>query len=148
MLFTSKDYVTTTYLQFAAILFGASFTLIALFVPKFTVISKHIHKKWRKLMNAEQVNSNTNPNIQLNMVTERTQDFTYEAHEGVLPVKKVTRFDLLSIWTLKRIVLVPFQKCFIISDVSLRLSYNISYLFMYRNRVKMLIFIIMIIVKL
>ncbi|KAG1146688.1 hypothetical protein G6F37_006125 [Rhizopus arrhizus] len=118
ILFNSKDYVTTIYLQFAAILFGASFTLITLFVPKFTVISKHIHKKWQKLLNSEQVNSNTDPNIQLNMVTERTQDFTYEAHEGVLPVKKVTRFDLLSIWTLKRIVLVPFQKCFIISDKS------------------------------
>ncbi|KAG1278405.1 hypothetical protein G6F65_007863 [Rhizopus arrhizus] len=57
-------------------------------------------------------------NIQLKLVAKNMYDFTTQAHEGILPVKKMAKLDFLSIWMLKRIILVPFKRYFILTDKS------------------------------
>ncbi|KAI8881275.1 hypothetical protein K501DRAFT_253457 [Backusella circina FSU 941] len=54
-------------------------------------------------------------------------DFTVKAHQGVLPVKKLAKFDFLSIWELKQITLLPTRRVFIISDQDHRNAHQYNY---------------------
>lgn len=55
-------------------------------------------------------------NINTDLVAKNLFDFSMKAHEGILPVKMLAKFDFLSIWELKHIVLVPIKRYFILSD--------------------------------
>jgi hypothetical protein len=57
-------------------------------------------------------------NLDMNHVIKNMLDFTVQAHQGILPVKKWAKFDFLSIWELKHITLVPLRHTFFLSDVS------------------------------
>lgn len=61
--------------------------------------------------------SSLEDNLNLNMVAKNLFDFTVQAHEGVLPVKKMARFEFFSIWELKHIILVPMKQSFVLTDV-------------------------------
>ncbi|CEG65851.1 hypothetical protein RMATCC62417_02548 [Rhizopus microsporus] len=122
-------YDISLYLYVASLMFGSTFTLITIFIPKFVVISRHILQNSKKFniyrMNSDSQNqmsihstNSMDQNIQLNLVAKNMYDFTVQAHEGILPVKKMAKFDFLSIWTLKHVVLVPFKKYFILSEKS------------------------------
>lgn len=58
--------------------------------------------------------------VNLNLVAKNLFDFTVEAHEGILPVKKLARYEFFSIWELKHIILVPLKGFFVLSTVSRR----------------------------
>lgn len=134
-------YDISLYLYVASLMFGSTFTLITIFIPKFVVISRHILQNSKKIniyrMNSDSQNqmsvhstNSMDQNIQLNLVAKNMYDFTVQAHEGILPVKKMAKFDFLSIWTLKHVVLVPFKKYFILSEVSTQLCHpTLFYLF-------------------
>jgi hypothetical protein len=64
-------------------------------------------------------------NLNLKLVAKNMFDFTVQAHEGMLPVKKLARFEFLSIWELKHVVLVPMKRFFILSSVSFK--FNMDY---------------------
>lgn len=118
------------YLKISSVLFASTFTLVVLFLPKFLLIIRHIVKSNKNLslyrMNTESQAQLTQPvhsttmddNLNLKLVAKNMFDFTVQAHEGILPVKKLARFEFFSIWGLKHIVLVPLKRFFILSDVS------------------------------
>ncbi|GAN01001.1 hypothetical protein MAM1_0004c00430 [Mucor ambiguus] len=125
-----ESFVTSIFLKISSVLFAATFTLIVLFLPKFLLIVRHIIKSNKKFslyrMNTEshaeltkQSHSESlDENLNLNLVAKNMLDFTVKAHEGILPVKKLARFEFFSIWELKHIVLVPMKRFFILSNKS------------------------------
>lgn len=126
---STENYEIALYLKIASVLFAASFTLVVLFVPKFLLIFRHIIDNNKSFSlyrrNTEsQANltkhsfSSLDDNLNLNLVAKNMFDFTVQAHEGILPVKKLARFEFFSIWELKHIVLVPLKRFFILSSVS------------------------------
>ena len=56
-------------------------------------------------------------NLNLKLVAKNMFDFSVQAHEGILPAKKLARFEFFSIWELKHVVLVPTKRFFILSNV-------------------------------
>lgn len=62
--------------------------------------------------------SSLEENLNLNLVAKNLFDFTVQAHEGVLPVKKMARLEFFSIWELRHIILVPMKRFFVLTDVS------------------------------
>ncbi|RCI03986.1 hypothetical protein CU098_002568, partial [Rhizopus stolonifer] len=110
MMLSSDNYIISLCLNIAAILFGASFTLIVLFIPKFLYICRHIHQNSKRL-NIYRMNSQSQsqmcvtPMGQIDQVVEEMQDCTLKAHEGMIPVKKVAKLNFFSIWELKRVLL-------------------------------------------
>lgn len=141
LLLGNDYYDISLYLYVSSLMFGSTFTLITIFIPKFVIISRHILQNSKKFniyrMNSDSQNqmsihstNSMDQNIQLNLVAKNMYDFTVQAHEGILPVKKMAKFDFLSIWTLKHVVLVPFKKYFILSEVSTQLCHpTLFYLF-------------------
>jgi hypothetical protein len=117
------------YLKIASVLFAASFTLVVLFLPKFLLIARHIIKNNKSFSlyrrntesQAELTKrsfSSSDDKLNLSLVAKNMFDFTVQAHEGILPVKKLARFEFFSIWELKHIVLVPMKQFFILASVS------------------------------
>ncbi|CEJ01886.1 hypothetical protein RMCBS344292_15907 [Rhizopus microsporus] len=156
LLLGNDYYDISLYLYVSSLMFGSTFTLITIFIPKFVIISRHILQNSKKIniyrMNSDSQNqmsvhstNSMDQNIQLNLVAKNMYDFTVQAHEGILPVKKMAKFDFLSIWTLKHVhegilpvkkmakfdflsiwtlkhvVLVPFKKYFILSEARMPL---------------------------
>ncbi|RCH80212.1 hypothetical protein CU098_000875, partial [Rhizopus stolonifer] len=127
LLMSAQEYKVALWLFIGSLLFGTTFTLLTLFVPKFICIFRHVFRN-NKQLNVYNIDSeehdqisihssnSMDQNIQLKLVAKNMYDFTTEAHEGILPVKKMARLDILSIWTLKRITLVPFKRYFILSS--------------------------------
>lgn len=66
--------------------------------------------------------SSLDENLNLRLVAKNMFDFTVQAHEGILPVKKLARFEFFSIWELKHVVLVPMKRFFVLSGVSLNVN--------------------------
>ncbi|KAI9255533.1 periplasmic binding protein-like I [Sporodiniella umbellata] len=120
LMLSDGNYIITLCLNIAAILFGATFTLIVLFVPKLIFICRHIRDTSSRLslfrMNSQSKMSLSPLGRPLDKMFEDIEDSTLKAHEGMLPVKKVAKLHFFSIWELKRILLVPLQKYFILSD--------------------------------
>ncbi|KAI8341547.1 periplasmic binding protein-like I [Blakeslea trispora] len=125
-----ENYVVRTYLKIGSILFAATFTILVLFLPKFILIVKHIIKSNKKIslyrMNTDSQAQltkfssfgSTDESLNLNLVAKNVFDFTVQAHEGILPVKRMARYKFLSIWELKHIVLVPMKHFFVLSGKS------------------------------
>ncbi|KAI8336060.1 periplasmic binding protein-like I [Choanephora cucurbitarum] len=125
-----EDYAIRTYLKIGSILFAATFTILVLFLPKFVLIMRHIMKSNKNIslyrMNTDSQAqltgfssyNSTDENFNLNYVAKNLFDFTVQAHEGILPVKKMARYKFLSIWELKHVVLVPLKQFFILSGKS------------------------------
>ncbi|KAG2232035.1 hypothetical protein INT48_000590 [Thamnidium elegans] len=124
------NYIVSFYLKISSALFALTFSLAVLYFPKFFVIFRVILKETTKFslyrMNADSEVELTKPsysssledNLNLNMVAKNLFDFTVQAHEGVLPVKKMARFEFFSIWELKHIILVPMKQSFVLTDKS------------------------------
>ncbi|KAI9268604.1 7 transmembrane sweet-taste receptor of 3 GCPR-domain-containing protein [Helicostylum pulchrum] len=124
------SYLVSFYLKISSALFAVSFSLAVLYFPKFFVIFRVILKETTKFslyrMNADSEVELTKPsysssledNLNLNMVAKNLFDFTVQAHEGVLPVKKMARFEFFSIWELKHIILLPMKQSFVLTDKS------------------------------
>lgn len=53
-----------------------------------------------------------------NAVAKNLLDSTTKAHEGILPVKKQARFQFMSIWQLKHVVVIPSRQTFMLMTVS------------------------------
>lgn len=82
-------------------------------------------------MNSESQSHLNKPNVEsfndnmVDLVAKNLFDFSMQAHEGILPVKKLAKFDFLSIWELKHIILVPVKRYFILSKtVSIRDTFD------------------------
>lgn len=129
------NFQVAIFLKIACILFGATFTLFVLFAPKFAYIVRHITKHNKKFslyrMNSESQSHLNKPNVEsfndnmVDLVAKNLFDFSMQAHEGILPVKKLAKFDFLSIWELKHIILVPVKRYFILSKtVSIRDTFD------------------------
>ncbi|KAI9281054.1 periplasmic binding protein-like I [Sporodiniella umbellata] len=127
LLMSAEQYTIALWLFIGSILFGTTFTLLTLFIPKLMCICKYIFQS-NHLHNLYSTDSDDHDqisihssnsmdqNIQLKLVAKNMYDFTAVSYEGILPVKKLAKIDLLSIWTLKRITLVPYKKYFILSS--------------------------------
>ncbi|KAF7731952.1 Metabotropic GABA-B receptor subtype 3A [Apophysomyces ossiformis] len=122
---------TDNYLvAIAAILFSATFTLIVLFTPKFMELCKHIqlHHRlslWRLHNNNDSSGELTRPfrpppnaDPDANAISKSVLDLSVEAHEGILPAKKLARFHFMSIWELKHVVVVPLKRYFVLMNQS------------------------------
>lgn len=124
------NYSVAMFLKTASVLFATTFTLVVLYLPKFLLIARHIIKHNKKLslyrMNTSSeveltkhtYSTSSDEKVNLNLVARNLFDFTVEAHEGILPVKKLARYEFFSIWELKHIILVPLKKFFVLSNVS------------------------------
>jgi hypothetical protein len=125
------NYTISIYLKIASVLFAATFSLVVLYLPKFLIIAAFIIK--HSQLSIYQVNGDSKTELtgndqHLNRAAKEMYDFTVKAHQGVLPVKKLAKFDFLSIWELKQITLLPTRRIFIISDVSNYESYTLLYI--------------------
>lgn len=134
---TIDNFLIGFYLKISSVLFAATFTLVVLFFPKLTVIlqyiySEHRMKLWRLGERFYRDRSNSRDEFSNNAMTEETSeqmpenlaarnllDFSVQAHEGMLPVKRVSRFNFMVIWELKHIVVVPLKRFFVLMNVSL-----------------------------
>lgn len=130
------------YLKLTAILFSATFTFFVLFLTKLIFICKYMaSQKWwnvfprrhlKQLHNdgmgsrneltgkpfefeTPAVDSDDSSN---KAVAKNLLDSTTKAHEGVLPVKKKARFQFMSIWQLKHVVVIPSRQTFMLMTVS------------------------------
>ncbi|KAG2236589.1 hypothetical protein INT48_000143 [Thamnidium elegans] len=122
------DYKVASYLKISSVLFAVTFSLLVLYFPKFIIIMRVILKETTKFsmyrMNADSEVELTKPsysssleeNLNLNLVAKNLFDFTVQAHEGVLPVKKMARLEFFSIWELRHIILVPMKRFFVLTD--------------------------------
>lgn len=139
-----ENYVITIHLKLTAIILASTCALIIIFVPKLISIARYVYGKhksklWRgyrgnRSNSAGYFNdagygvgssSQENNNNSDNMATQNLLDFSVQAHEGVLPVKKVARFNYMSIWELKHVVVVPLKRFFILMNVRMTLiGYN------------------------
>lgn len=129
---TTVNYSIAVFLKISSVLFAATFILIVLYLPKFLLIARHIIKHNKKLslyrMNTSSeveltkhtYSTSSDEKVNLNLVAKNLFDFTVEAHEGILPVKKLARYEFFSIWELKHIILVPLKGFFVLSTVSRR----------------------------
>ncbi|KAI8394060.1 periplasmic binding protein-like I [Radiomyces spectabilis] len=132
-----NSYFVVIYLRVASILFAASFTLVVLFSPKFIFIMQYLWSNYcTKLWHDRYYHGNdshgeltavTCPDTALShssgpypshLLMKNLLDFSVQAHEGVLPVKKVARFRFMSIWELQHIVLVPLKRFFVLMNQS------------------------------
>lgn len=132
---SAENYTISVYLKISSVLFAATFTLIVLYLPKFVLIVQHIIRNNKSFslyrMNTEsQANltnkgfdSTSDENLNLKLVAKNLYDFTVQAHEGILPVKKHARFGFFSIWELKHVVVVPSRQFFILTNVSSRTNH-------------------------
>lgn len=140
-----QQYLISTYLKLSALLFGATFTLVVLFMPKFSVIMQYVyvqHRKhfwrmgdprYRERSNSRDEFSRTGMSfvdysdssqaVNENLAARNLLDFSVQAHEGVLPVKKGSRFNYFSIWELHHVVVVPLKRFFILMNVSQLIEY-------------------------
>lgn len=130
-----ENYVIAIHLKMTAVILASTCALIIIFVPKFVSIvrylyGKHKSKLWRgyrgnRSNSAGYFNdggygggsSSQEHNNSDNMATQNLLDFSVQAHEGVLPVKKMARFNYMSIWELKHVVVVPLKRFFILMNV-------------------------------
>ncbi|KAI8889827.1 periplasmic binding protein-like I [Backusella circina FSU 941] len=121
-----QNFEIAIYLKIAGILFATTFTLIVLYLAKFIYVVNYIIKnnpkfslyKVRSESEAELADYTgaIDENLDMNHVIKNMLDFTVQAHQGILPVKKWAKFDFLSIWELKNITLVPLRHTFFLSD--------------------------------
>ncbi|ORY96447.1 periplasmic binding protein-like I [Syncephalastrum racemosum] len=133
---TIDNFLIGFYLKISSVLFAATFTLVVLFFPKLTVIlqyiySEHRMKLWRLGERFYRDRSNSRDEFSNNAMTEENSeqmpenlaarnllDFSVQAHEGMLPVKRVSRFNFMAIWELKHIVVVPLKRFFVLMNQS------------------------------
>ncbi|KAI7887263.1 periplasmic binding protein-like I [Mucor mucedo] len=125
---STENYSISMFLKISSVLFAATFTLVVLYLPKFIIIARHIIKHNKKLslyrMNTSSeveltkhtYSTSSDEKVNLNLVARNLFDFTVEAHEGILPVKKLARYEFFSIWELKHIILVPLKRFFVLSN--------------------------------
>ncbi|KAI8971063.1 periplasmic binding protein-like I [Pilobolus umbonatus] len=119
----TEYYNVSVYLKLVSIAFGASFTLIVMFLPKLIFIIKHIIQN-EKMFNLYRMSSdsqvhlthNDANDIDMDIVDQYNSDASIQAYEGILPVKKMARLEILSIWQLKHLIIVPQKKYFILSS--------------------------------
>ncbi|CAO3612652.1 unnamed protein product [Cunninghamella blakesleeana] len=133
-----EQYTVSIYLKLAAILFSASFTLFALFLPKLILIFKHMKTQqwfpfWKRypgnqhhhpmddrfascseLTSEYRFKTPDNSNATDALIAKNLLDYTVTAHEGVLPVKKRARFHFMSIWQLKQVIVIPSKQTFVL----------------------------------
>ncbi|KAG0182904.1 Metabotropic GABA-B receptor subtype 3A [Apophysomyces sp. BC1034] len=127
---SSDNYLVAVYLKIAAVLFSATFTLVVLFMPKFMELWKYMRLRhrlslWRLHNNNESSGELTrsfrpppNADPDASTQTKSILDISVEAHEGILPAKKLARFSFMSIWELKHVVVVPLKRYFILMNQS------------------------------
>ena len=141
---SDENFLTAVYLKLSALLLGATFTLVVIFTPKIVTIMQYLHAKYRNRFRFFRLryrnnnygnhegNSGEDPlsthfedhsgdssnGGSDNLAAKNLLDFSVQAHEGVLPVKKVARFNYMTIWELKRVVVVPLKRFFIMMNVS------------------------------
>lgn len=132
-----ESYQIALYLKLSAMLFAATVTLFVLFFPLLTVISRFICFRYLTRPSAAgdicNDSSDGSPAGQAyksyyhpgntqrfneNLAAKNLLDFSVQAHEGVLPVKKVTKFNFMSIWELKHVLVIPSNRFFVLMDVS------------------------------
>ncbi|KAG2220592.1 hypothetical protein INT45_002614, partial [Circinella minor] len=136
---SDENFLTAIYLKLSALLLGATFTLVVIFTPKIVTIMQYLYSKYRNrfrffrlryrnnnygnndsgedpLSNHFDDHSGDSTGGSDNLAAKNLLDFSVQAHEGVLPVKKVARFNYMTIWELKRVVVVPLKRFFIMMN--------------------------------
>ncbi|KAI9491860.1 periplasmic binding protein-like I [Zychaea mexicana] len=133
-----ENFLTAIYLKLSALLLGATFTLVVIFTPKLVIIIQFLVAKYRDkfrfFSRRYRKNGNGSGEESLsapahfedtsdsshggsdNLAARNLLDFSVQAHEGVLPVKKVGRFNYMTIWELKRVVVVPLKRFFVLMN--------------------------------
>lgn len=131
-----ENFQIAIYLKLIAMLFAATVTFFVLFFPLLTVISRFIWLRYfTRPIPGDIYNDSSDGSpagqayrsyyhpgntqrFNENLAAKNLLDFSVQAHEGVLPVKKVTRFNFMSIWELKHVLVIPSNRFFVLMDVS------------------------------
>ncbi|KAI9319938.1 periplasmic binding protein-like I [Dichotomocladium elegans] len=127
---STDNYYVSVHLKLVAIVLGATCALVVIFVPKLAVIVQYLYSKyrdrlhWRRHETANDYGSahyfddlnDRSDQPHDDLATKNLLDFTVQAHEGVLPVKKLGRFSYMSIWELRHIVVVPLKRFFVLMN--------------------------------
>ncbi|ORX56420.1 periplasmic binding protein-like I [Hesseltinella vesiculosa] len=137
------QYQAAIYLKLGALFFAATVTLVALFAPKLITIGKYMltEQRWSWTRNLYKLHGDhdmgdgrLDSSSQLTNVYEfkydnrdenhdaliarNLLDRDYHAYEGVLPVKKRGRFHFMSIWELKKVIVIPSNQVFVLVSPS------------------------------
>ncbi|RUS16899.1 periplasmic binding protein-like I [Endogone sp. FLAS-F59071] len=115
----TSAYFVSFYIRICIILFAATFTLLAMFGPKIAELAMRKIRKIQKRPKSRfsTYDSNTSFSSSTELVSkEGAFSLSVEAFEGSLPVKKASKWSFFAVWELKRIIVVPTRRYFVLMD--------------------------------